>query len=329
MSAAPPRHPDLGNTREGVSGGIRPAAGWLATPEYQCSRIELQVAKDGRVWRMPLPCRTWGCPRCARKLRHGVMSLAASGRPNRMLTLTCAPLAEPDPSKARDLLHKTWRALRLKIAREFAKPASERWHVAAPGGRRRRPGVPTGHSGPTARSAPAALPYFAVVEKHKSGRPHLHILLRCEFIPQRWISGEMARRAQSPICDIRKVANTKVAASYVAKYIGKAPAKFGNSRAYWYTRNWAPPVADEEPEATTQVSFFSARPRRWSETVEEVAMQSPIIDVTPDGWFSMSPHAAPFRPIVVSGRYGSVRDRPPRPPPAADAADPDATASRW
>lgn len=281
------------------------------------------------MWRKPVPCRTWGCARCARRLRHGVMALAAAGSPNRMLTLTCSPAAEPDPVAARDRLHRTWRAMRLKIARELVKPSSERWHVAASAKRRRSADVPTGQSGPGARAAPPALPYFAVVERHKSGRPHLHILLRCEYIPQRWLSAEMARRQQSPVCDIRKVGNGKIAAAYVAKYIGKAPAKFGNSRAYWYTKNWAPSPPGGEAGETTQASFFTARPRRWCETVEEVALTFPIIDVTPDGWFSLSPNAAPLRPIVVRGRYGPIRERQQDPPPAAPAGAPDNAASRW
>lgn len=257
------------------------------------------------------------------------MALAAAGRPNKMLTLTCAPLAEPDPVKARDLLHKTWRALRLKIARELAKPPGVRWRMTGPPqGRGRVPAI-TPAAERVKSAAPAALPYFAVVERHKSGRPHLHILLRAHYIPQRWLSQEMARRMASPICDIRKVDSTAKAAAYVAKYIGKAPAKFGNSRAYWYTKNWSPAVDDAQKAETTQLSFFAARPHRWSETLDEVALTAPLIDVTPDGWFSLSPWASPGAPRVVQGRYGPISERHPGAPTAPPDGAPDGTASRW
>jgi hypothetical protein len=240
------------------------------------------------------------------------MTLAASGQPNKMLTLTCAPLAEPDPVKARALLHKAWRALRLQIARELAKPSKLRWR----GGlkvARRRPAGPKGLSdAPVQRKNPPALPYFAVVERHKSGRPHLHILLRCDYIPQPWISRQMQRLAGSPVCDIRAVQGTKQAAAYVAKYIGKAPAKFGNSRAYWYSANWSPAKASGDQADVKQTAFFSVAPRSWHETRQEVEHLRPIIDLTPDGWFSLSPRAAPLGAYTISGRYGALfpRDGP-------------------
>lgn len=292
------------------------AAKWLALPAHACSRVELSLNRDGRLWRKALPCRTWRCPDCARRLRAGVMRLAASGSPNRMLTLTCSPLAEPDPNLARDLLHKAWRTLRLTIARELVKPTDSRWrntapsrgHEGQPGGNLRQPARPSG--------SPPALPYFAVVERHKSGRPHLHILLRSEYIPQRWLSRQMQRLASSPVCDIRKVNGTKQAAAYVAKYIGKAPARFGHSRAYWYTRNWLTTIVSDPEETAPQKLWFSVRPRLWQETIEEIGRSRPIIDLSPDGWFSIRPRSLPFNPIVRLGRFGPIYERK-RPPPDA------------
>lgn len=247
------------------------------------------------------------------------MRLAASGAPNRMLTLTCSPSAEPNADAARALLHKSWRTLRLTIAREFAKPSSERWLTDRDRPQSGRRSVRCKSSAARYAGQPRSLPYFAVVERHKSGRPHLHILLRCGYIPQQWLAGQMRRLAQSPICDIRKVNGGKQAAAYVAKYIGKAPARFKGARAYWYTRNWAPAPAPGDDLETTQEQWFRARSRRWSETLDEIEHQRPGITVTEDGWFTLHSNSFPFRPSVSNVRVAPIWRRSHHPAQPGDA----------
>src|SRR5262249_16696808 len=82
------------------------------------------------------------------------------------------------------------------------------------------------------------LEYLVVVERHKSGWPHLHVLLRCPFLAQRWISAQGDGIPGSPVVDIRQVKNARQAARYVAKYIGKEPAQFGTSKRYWCSQGW-------------------------------------------------------------------------------------------
>lgn len=249
------------------------------------------------------------------------MRLAAAGAPNRMLTLTCAPLAEPDPDKARALLHKTWRILRLTIAREFIKRSPERWSLQRNRPQSGRRGVRCKPSATGSAQRPASLPYFAVVERHKSGRPHLHILLRSGYIPQQWLSAQMKRLAASPICDIRKVNGGKQAAAYVAKYIGKAPARFTGARAYWYTRNWAPPPAPADEPTTTQQQWFRARSRRWCETLAELNHRRPGITVTTDGWFTLHSNPFPYRPFVSNTRCSPIWRRAHHPDKPGDPPD--------
>lgn len=225
------------------------------------------------------------------------MSLAASGAPNRMLTLTCAATAVPDADDARAALHAVWRALRSLIAREFAYPSSYRWPISAKAVARRRR-LRRARAAPLAGAlSPVPLPYFAVVERHKNGRPHLHILLRCGYIPQRWLSAQMSARLSSPICDIRKVASRARAAAYAAKYIGKAPARFGTARAYWYTRNYSTDPSPAAPIEAPQRQWFGCARAFWSETLEKIAITRPTIDVTSDGWYSFAPE--PRRGITL------------------------------
>jgi len=176
---------DPGPAGTGLPASSHPPKRFRKDDEFACSRTQLAIDRDGREWRRPLPCRCWRCERCARKLRFGVIALAASGQPNRMLTLTCSPDAVENADDARDALHSAWRILRLAIARELAKATTTRWNNKNNG---TTSGLQTRCKSEkkTAKTgSPAALPYFAVVERHKSGRPHLHILLRSDFIPQR------------------------------------------------------------------------------------------------------------------------------------------------
>jgi hypothetical protein len=74
---------------------------------------------------------------------------------------------------------------------------------------------------------------MAVFEETKKGEPHLHILARAPFIPQRWLSDQMSELMKAPIVDIRRVKAAAEAARYVAKYVGKGPKPFAKLKRYW------------------------------------------------------------------------------------------------
>lgn len=86
--------------------------------------------------------------------------------------------------------------------------------------------------------------YLAICEKTKAGEPHLHILFRSGFIPQKLISDWMNELEEAPIVDIRKIRNEKAAVAYVSKYIGKAPGQFGTFKRYFSTRGYE--IKDDE-----------------------------------------------------------------------------------
>lgn len=83
-------------------------------------------------------------------------------------------------------------------------------------------------------------PFMAVFEKHpSSGRPHLHILLRGRFIDIRVVRAFMTKRLASPQVWIEHFPDARKAANYVAKYVKKAPEKFGNCKRYWSSADWS------------------------------------------------------------------------------------------
>jgi len=66
----------------------------------------------------------------------------------------------------------------------------------------------------------------------------------------------------APIVDIRALKNAQHAIRYVAKYISKAPARFGASKRYWCSRNWELPSnytetkRDKDPNPWQMVREF-------------------------------------------------------------------------
>lgn len=152
-----------------------------------------------------LRCRAWTCDDCAPDRKKQLTALAASGRPGTFITLTSNPNAGISAdARARGLVI-AWRAVAKRVK---------------------------------ARYGYADLAYFCVFETTKKGEPHLHVLARVGWIDQRWLSRQMAELANAPIVDIRKVRSASQAAAYVAKYIGKAPHRFGTCKRYWYTQGW-------------------------------------------------------------------------------------------
>lgn len=152
-----------------------------------------------------LRCKSWGCETCNPRRQRQLRGMAAGGRPDKFITLTADPSKFASPEQAAAALARGWRLIVKRIKRTWPNNRIE---------------------------------YLCVFEAHKSGWPHLHILARSKFIPQRWLSAAAAEILQSPIVDIRAVKSPRMAAYYVAKYVGKAPGHFGTSKRYWHTKLW-------------------------------------------------------------------------------------------
>lgn len=75
--------------------------------------------------------------------------------------------------------------------------------------------------------------YMVVLELTKRGEPHLHILWRGGFVPQKWLSAQMKERIAAPVVDVRMVRGEGEVARYVAKYISKRNIRLGTMKRYW------------------------------------------------------------------------------------------------
>lgn len=154
-----------------------------------------------------LKCRSWPCEDCGPRRRRQLKKLAVMGEPSTFITLTVNPAVGSSPAHRARMLADAWRVVvrRTKALRGYA-----------------------------------SIPYLCVFEATRRGEPHLHILARVPWIDQKWLSAQMQALIGAPIVDIRRLDSPGRAAAYVAKYVGKAPGKFGTSKRYWRTRDYAP-----------------------------------------------------------------------------------------
>jgi len=124
-------------------------------------------------------------------MRNRLVWLIERSRPDKFMTLTANPRLYAEPNEAfRDLNAKF--ALLIKRLR---------------------------------RDTPdAEFEYLAVWERTQAGWPHLHVLLRAPFIPQRRLSAEWRSLTGAYIVDVRAVDSAPRAARYMAKYLTKGTA---------------------------------------------------------------------------------------------------------
>lgn len=140
------------------------------------------------------------------------MALAASGEPDRFLTLTVNPSVGASPEERRAALAKGFNHLLKRMRRRWPERNFQ---------------------------------FLTVVEKTKAGEPHLHVLLRGGYVPQKWISEQMRDLIDAPIVDIRAIKSMQQVVTYVAKYIAKAPAQFATFKRYWSSRAYEIDKPDE------------------------------------------------------------------------------------
>lgn len=160
----------------------------------------------------PLRCKRWSCPVCAQINRRRVIAIAAKACPRAMLTLTVSSVDYPDTADAAEALKRGLRLLRLRLQRH------ERL---------------------------SNFQFIAVFEKHKSGAPHLHLLIRGKFIPWQKLRQWWEEITGSTHVDIRKIDTRGKAAFYVAKYIGKDLSAFPHCKRWWRSHGYSEDVIDD------------------------------------------------------------------------------------
>lgn len=166
-----------------------------------CSHTTTMLKQVGsKVIAYQTRCNSWNCPECAPRRRRSMMREARDGRPNRFITLTVNPHWFSGPVERAARLAKAWRLIVAAYRHRWPNRTIE---------------------------------YLAVFEATKRGEPHLHIVVRGDFMSHKWLSDQMKKRMGAPIVDIRAVKGAAEVTRYIAKYISKRNIRFGTCKRYW------------------------------------------------------------------------------------------------
>ena len=199
-----------------------------------CTDMTLVKVEADQITIMPLRCRCWDCDHCQPIRKAILIEEAMTGHPNMFLTLTVKAQLPGSPERHARQLVKAWRTIRRRAIKKYGYKA---------------------------------LPFMAVFEATKKGQPHLHILARCKWLDQAWLSDQMRQLMNSPIVDVRRVDNPDRAVKYVAKYVGKEPHHFGTTKRYWRSLDYLQPSPDEE-DAPPPYLTWKVVPRTPDDTLQ-------------------------------------------------------------
>jgi hypothetical protein len=219
--------------------------------------------------------------------------MAASGRPNKLLTITVNPERGNSATERRDMLHDAWKRLGKRILRQFALAPEKRWTLKTKTRTAKQSGTIYSITSKTKQRECEQLHYFAFLERTKAGEPHLHILLRCPFVPQDWLSEQLDEMIGAPICWIEAIANTKAAVSYVTKYVTKEPAQFGNRKRYWHSKRWEVEKREKTYGDDDRAKGASVRLCRYSDWQDDADRSGSIVVPLDHGWLRQYARGSP------------------------------------
>ncbi|HDZ44103.1 MAG TPA: hypothetical protein ENH80_09195 [Phycisphaerae bacterium] len=175
---------------------------------------------------IPLRCRCWHCDECRPLRTYQLVSDAKRGDPDLFITLTSRRRPGLTPDEAAVLLAHAWRKVRAAYLRVHG---------------------------------PLSLEFLAVFERTKKGWPHIHIVARCHWLDQKWLSHQMDALIGSPVVDVRRVHGKSKVAAYISKYISKNPERFIGVKRYWRSKN------------------YLMAPTRWASTLKAMATPWEIV----------------------------------------------------
>jgi len=202
-----------------------------------CQEWSLVKTRASRKDVIPLKCKCWTCDECRPGRKRRLVEEAKRGKPNLFITLTSRRRASKTRRQAARDLVTAWRQLRREYIREHGK---------------------------------GSLPFLAVFEATKRGWPHLHIVARCKWLEQRWLSRRMASLTGSPIVWVERVHGKSKVAAYVSKYVGKNPHRFAGVKRYWRSRDYLPPVDDPDLDEWDRLPVWEVVKRFWVFLAEDL-----------------------------------------------------------
>lgn len=166
----------------------------------------------------------------AQKWQHralrGILELTAAGKEIFFLTLTARGGGLRTPESSAQQFRRAWPLLRKRIAAKYNVKRFE---------------------------------FFAVMEPHRSGVLHMHVLVNVP-VRQGWLKDTAFECGLGFMATSEKVEDPEIAAGYVAKYLTKSPAQRFPSgvRRVRVSQNW-PDAPDDAGEGDAVVEIFHDR----------------------------------------------------------------------
>ena len=201
------------------SKSLIPTAQNLKNYSY-CPTAKCFTGIDGATDRLILvgqPCKRWGCQYCATRKVRRLAWLTHNAEPNRLMTLTIRSDTEKSPKEVWDLTAPQVPEL-IRIIRKRRGDCE----------------------------------YLRVLELHKTGYPHYHLLMRAPFLPQaellKWwreligplgITHTIDGKEKTPAgCHIEKVDKSFGTFRYLVKYLTKLHKIEWTDRHVSYSKNF-------------------------------------------------------------------------------------------
>jgi hypothetical protein len=159
----------------------------LASQQYCGQGSLIGVSPKGnQILVIPMTCKSWGCPRCAKKKKAVWIRRLVSGRPQREMMLSIPAYMNTDTKATAIRLKKAFTNLVARIRKTYGE-----------------------------------LEYALVWELTKKGTPHLHVLTRGTYIPQSWLSTNWKELSGGTYTWISKVHTATAHALHLCKYLHK------------------------------------------------------------------------------------------------------------
>lgn len=170
-----------------------------------CGPKALRKDSADRVCLVSLPCNGWECPSCGPRRRWRCAQEVIAGRPDKTMTLTLGTADGLSPLEHRAMFARFFPRLIRQLCR---------YHRID------------------------EIPYWYVIEKHKSGHPHMHVALRMPWTEWEDLKAMWLKISGSPGVTIQMPRSVRGIAKYLSKYLAKDAQKYGDFKRYVKSRNW-------------------------------------------------------------------------------------------
>lgn len=218
---------------------------------------ELETGLDAII---AIPCKRWGCKWCGQRRAFRLALQCETAKPNKLLTLTINPKRWITPRDAYD-------GTRRKVS-DLVK---------------------------LIRKEKGECEFLRVLEVTKKGWPHYHLVTRCPFIAQDWLSTEWCKLTDAPIVDIRAVKEGGNVFKYVMKYLCKQVyVPWTNRRVSW-SRGFFPKPEDQGIRQNPFVNR-GRNPKHPIQLISSLHTRDLCIERRPGVWVFVNPSEAQSDP---------------------------------